>query len=1414
MIRKYFRGRCLLVTGGTGFVGQALIAKILTGLGDEVERIYAIIRPRRRADGQIVEPAQRLIELYESSLFDALRSDPDRWESLKQKVIPIAIDERQADLGLSPEDRQRIVAEVDTIFNSAATVVFDEPLSVSLQANIDGPMALLELAHESAKKHGKQVHFVHVSTAYVNGQRHGVIADEELPLDRDMRQVIDGLPPGYDPIADIADCRAVCERTEQQSRSDEHIRRFKREILAQHKSLSRKLTKSRLDRLTEERRQRWVDRRLVDEGMERARVHGWNDVYTYTKAVGEQVLTLNRGSLPLVIVRPSIIESSLQEPEPGWITGLKVMDPLLAAYGRGMVPDFPARPDVILDLIPVDKVVNTTLAAATTANAEQVLVYHISTGDENPVRVHEVFEHVRGHFLAMPMIDRDGKSPKLPQWRYPSVRMFRFIFHLLYMWPIQLREWFGSRTPFYTISSRQRRFLGTAKVRLQRVLYYTDIYHPYTNLDCRFKTTSTRALFEALPADEQRAFNLDVRGIDWPHYIGKVHVAGLRRHVLREDLDRELPESPDELGAIEQRLHAEEQIHTLADLLRWSCERHAGRVALQIQRQGHLECWTYDQLVVEVGRRAGHWQRLGLAAGDRVLLQGANGPEWVQSYFAATISGLAVVPVDPQTQVDEIERLIDYVDARGLIAEPQALSAVHDSDLARIELHSGRMNDQPITDGPFDEPAIDPQMEASIIFTSGTLVDPRGVVLTHANFVADVLALAEVQPVDSTDQILSLLPLHHGLEFTGGLLMSLWGGATTSFLDGLNSRRIVETMTATGTTALIAVPRILQLLVDRLRRVAPAGAAGEGPEAEALKRLRLVVSGGAPLSGRLFDACEELGFHVHEGYGLTEAAPIVTVNPPGRPRRGSVGQALPGIEIRIDSATEIGDGGDVPLGEVLVRGGNVMAGYLGRPDITETCLADGWLHTGDLGYLDTEGYLYLEGRAKDLILTGAGKNVYPEEVEALYGDLPQVAELAVVGVPSPRTGGEEVRAVAVLNRQATQDDGEAAQAQLREQVYARARQLPTYQRIQRLHLRDRSLPRLDNGTPDRHALVAELMADPDRPAQAVGVEPWERPIYAWLHQHTGLEMAEIRALATAPLDTLLDSLMVAEFAAWLEPHVGEQQMMGLDRSQVSLADLFGRWREVLSSEDVSTELTSQMEQDSSLGATYWNQAVATPQAAGAGMGLVRRGLWSMASVPLRRYLSLRVDGLQHLPTDGPCLFAANHVSDLDAVAIQLALRSRTGNLVVAVEGPVVERQGWEVGWWSWMLGAMRLDHCERLEDGIGRLAGTLQSGKSILLFPEGRRSPSGHLRGFKSGVGLLALELNCAVIPIHVAGSLDVLPGSSRRPRRHPVHVRIGPPVMPAGFEQRPGLSTYERYRELTEAVRTQVADLGDRASD
>jgi hypothetical protein len=291
-----------------------------------------------------------------------------------------------------------------------------------------------------------------------------------------------------------------------------------------------------MERRIEDRRDKWIEQRLVSEGMARAKGYGWNDIYTFTKALGEQMLVKHRGDQVLAIVRPSIIESSLVDPEPGWITGLKVMDPLITAYGRGLLPDFPAARNLTIDLIPVDIVVNVTLAAATQAIAGQVRIFQVATGSENPVRLTTIFSSVRDHFLRNPLRDRDGRAPSLRQWSYPSVRRFKLIFYLKYLIPISAEEWILDKLPESLSKPRKRRLLASLKVRLKRVLYYADIYQPYTHLHCAFETKRTREMYEKMPVAEKELFNADVTRIDWPSYMTDIHVPGLRRHVLKDEV--------------------------------------------------------------------------------------------------------------------------------------------------------------------------------------------------------------------------------------------------------------------------------------------------------------------------------------------------------------------------------------------------------------------------------------------------------------------------------------------------------------------------------------------------------------------------------------------------------------------------------------------------------------------------------------------------------------------------------------------------------------------------------------------------------------------------------------------------------------------------------------------------------------
>ena len=569
MLSDYYRDRTLFVAGATGFVGQALIAKVLTDLRD-VRKIYVLIRPRTRVNGVTVSAAERLEEFFEESVFDRLRasSGGEGLAQAREKVVAVGGDLTLPGLGISPEERRTLQQEVDTVFNSAATVVFDEPLDVSLKMNTNGPLGLLKLARSCRKR----VDFVHISTAYVNGQLTGSIPEELLPYGHTVRDAVDFLsrngrdhepagrsrfaelastPGRFDPEAEIADCEEFCRSVCEDAASPAREAEFRRAIKSERRH--HKLTARRLDRLVEDRRDKWIEQRLVSEGMARAKAYGWNDIYTFTKALGEQMLVKHRHDQALVIVRPSIIESSLADPEPGWITGLKVMDPLVTAYGRGLLPDFPAEKDLVLDLIPVDIVVNATLSAATQATADEARVYQVATGSENPIPLVTLFGSVREHFLQNPLRDRDGRAPRLRQWSYPSVRRFKIKFYLKYLIPVAAQEWVLDKLPEPLTNPRKRRLLASLRVRLKRVLYYADLYHPYTHLQCAFETKHTRELYERMSPDEQRTFSTDVTCIHWPTYVSDVHIPGLRRHVLKDAVPEEV-ESDVDTGAEGRRV--------------------------------------------------------------------------------------------------------------------------------------------------------------------------------------------------------------------------------------------------------------------------------------------------------------------------------------------------------------------------------------------------------------------------------------------------------------------------------------------------------------------------------------------------------------------------------------------------------------------------------------------------------------------------------------------------------------------------------------------------------------------------------------------------------------------------------------------------------------------------------------------
>ena len=1414
MIKDFYTDRTILITGATGFLGKSLLAKILRDLGD-VRKIYVLIRPKISPDGSVVPAHDRLDQdCFDAGVFDRLReADAERFDQLREKVAAASGDIMLPELGLEPATRDLLQLEVDLIINSAATVEFDAPLDFSLQLNTLGPQQLLKFARGCHRP----VTLLQVSTAYVNGIRSGEIPEEPLPGDKTIKQLVREAETGaFDPEQEVRDCHAACESIRERALSEGQRELHRRQILAQ--SRSRRLPPRRLEKLVEDRCKNWLEKELVREGMRRAKVYGWNDIYTFTKAMGEQLLVANHGNLPLIIVRPSVIESSLKDPEPGWISGLKVSDPLIVAYGRGLVPDFPARKKSIMDLIPVDLVVNSIVAAAARGAGSDVPVYHVASSGENPLTNIALFRSIQSHFRENPMRGRDGEIRRLPEWSFPSRRRFKAVFHAKYIYPLGLLQWMLKRLPSRLVPASRKRSLVALKTRLQRVLYYTDLFSPYTHLDCRFQTTRTRELFESLPAEEQALFDMDVTQIDWADYYARIHLPGLRRHVLREEAEGEaiLNQTPEEAGAEETRWHEEETIETIPDLLASACARYGTKVALQMERAGTWERITYAEIARRTERLAALWMARGLAPDDTVLLVGSSSPEWVIAYMAASSCGITVVPLDPQTALQEIRALLDFTEAKAVAASPNLLAQLEGSqpprnganraspaqglpqEVHRIRLEPGLGEGISLAGQMAKLPRVTPDLPASIIFTSGPIVEPRGAILTHGNFIANLFSLVDVQRVEPEDQILSVLPLYHSLEFTGGLLMSILGGATTTYLETLNSRTILRAIRSNGTTALMGVPRLFKLLADRVKRL---------DSADDLSTLRLVVCGGAHLSSELYEIYQALGITLCQGYGLTEAGPVVAVNPADRTRVGSVGQPLPGQSVTID----LQDGEQV--GEVLVKGANVMQGYFNMPEITMAAFKDGWLRTGDIGFLDDDDYLFITGRCKNMIVTGAGQNIYAEEVEARYAKLPNVAELAVVGVHSTRTQGEEVHGVAVLERSESPILEETLAEEIRGAANQLSRSLPAYSRVQHLHLWQRPLPRDDEGDVDRLALASELALRPEELGGSdmdSSIPRWERQVYEDVSRISGLSCREVLVHSEVPLDTILDSLMGVEFTACLEQRLGEK-IAFIDRSRRSLRSVV---------EDIETRLNGNLESfhTARVGGDglFWSRSLSRKQPGGsaAWRRLLQSMLWSSGRSLFSHVIPFEVGGVENLPQDRPYLMAANYVSHLDTASIFMAATPFVESLSLAASNSNLASSPLS----SWLLraiaNAISLDGSHGCENGLWKLRAMLGVRRPILLFPEGRRSSSGQLLPFKSGVGLLALELDVPIVPVHVSGTKGRWFGPRRWRQRtieEPIRLLFGKPIEMARYKERHTIHRYEVYRMIAEELRREIEELAAR---
>ena len=753
----------------------------------------------------------------------------------------------------------------------------------------------------------------------------------------------------------------------------------------------------------------------------------------------------------------------------------------------------------------------------------------------------------------------------------------------------------------------------------------------------------------------------------------------------------------------------------------------------------------------------------GVNAGDRVLIWGPNSSWWAIAYWGIILRGAIAVPVDFMSDLARADSIRGVTEAKlALQSRFKAERMTEGSTLQLEDLQYLLEEVQPAA----AIAACLPEDTAQLIYTSGTTGNPKGVMLTHKNLVANFTQINRQVPVITSQfNFLSLLPLSHMFEQMGGFFTPLYRGATVVYLCTLKPSAIMEALGEEDIYVIMAVPRLMQLLKSTIERELEekhltgvvrrlAGIAGRLP-----KRARrllfypvqrkfgahftVFVSGGASLDPEVFNFWSALGFTVLEGYGLTETSPVLCVNTMERQVAGSVGPPLPGVELKIEGK------------EVLVRGDSVFPGYYQNEQATRDAFTpDGWFHTGDLGEISADGWLAIKGREKELIVTGSGVNVYPDELEAVLNKIAGVKESCVIGVD--RGGGEEVHAVLLL------DGGGVAP----EDIIGQAnRSLDALHQITGYTLwGETEFPKTTTLKIKKFEVKEAIKKGPEGGDATVTRDS----LLNLLAKVTGTAADQIREESLLVADLGLTSIDRLELVNFLEL----EYRMDIEDSQIGPQTRVSELRQIIAKREKLSR------QDHF---RFWTNS-------GFCRGL-RRDWDAVFHGPLlRSFATLEVRGLEQLDElQGPVFFVANHLSYLDQPAVMFALPPglRYNTATAAWEefffgdyhglGRWLRRLSYQYG--TLFFNLFPLPQSQGFSGALRFMGRLADAGVNILIFPEGEHSRNGKLLPFQMGLGIMVKELGIPVVPIKVSGTDQVLPHGASWPKPGKVTVSFGKPL-------------------------------------
>jgi long-chain acyl-CoA synthetase len=895
-------------------------------------------------------------------------------------------------------------------------------------------------------------------------------------------------------------------------------------------------------------------------------------------------------------------------------------------------------------------------------------------------------------------------------------------------------------------------------------------------------------------------------------------------------------------------------------------ERWPDNVALEIQRHDHVESCTYAELH-RMAESVGRWiTENAFARGSRLAIVADNHPRWVAAYLGIIAAGCVVVPFDTALHADQLTKLLKdsgtsalFCDARHAAAAREAVASLGIGlvlmDPDRITEHSPDQGDQnwlanlpEIFDagpGKFQPAPTTADDLASLLYTSGTTADPKGVMLTHANFLGEVEAVFNWADLGPTDALLGVLPMFHVLAQMANLLLPLVKASRVVYLETLNTTELLRALRERNITAFAVVPQFFYLIHERIfQEVAKQGRLTQkmfqalvgfnralrkvginaGPVLfkkvhETLgENMRYLVTGGSRFDPQIAKDFHDLGIDVLQAYGLTETTAAVFANSPTNNVIGSVGKAMKGVEARIVDLQPQEDGGPA-TGEVALRGAVVMKGYWNRPDATAAVLRDGWFYTGDLGYLDAEANLFLTGRKKEVIVLSNGKNIYSEEVEAHYLKSTCIKELAVMGLEGkPGEGGDRLHAVIVPNFDVLRQKKIVnAKEVIRFDIESLSQQIASTKRIGSYEIWQEDLPRTTTRKIKRFEVEKRVKANQTRRPDDDSELPVERPLTAdeaaWLDQtkvQRALKVIRDAARTVPPalrpthnleLDLGLDSMQRVELLSQVEDQLGgnvEESQLAEIYTVRDLVDAvlqsaasgtgthtaFAGWKAILAEEPDAAAVVS----------------LARPQP-------VSNSFWYMVSrliqvVALDRF-DLHVSGIEKLPSGGSYIISSNHQSYLDPVILASILPPEVFDRLFAVGTSEIFGKGFMLRL-ARSLRVVVVDPDANLIPAMRAGAFGLRQGRPLILYPEGERSIDGKPRVFKKGAAILSIHMQVPIVPVAIEGFYEAWPRNKSFQGFTPLKIVFGDPILPPPESQ----ASEAAYESLTAVLRKRVVEM------